>query len=96
MEEISEEQQAAMAIKLMENVKQLIIDTVVEELQVRDSLWFTIEAIVKNIVTDTRAESAMSASVKAVAEHQILTDTSVYSPISMAVRRIVAEQMRKP
>ena len=93
MEEISEEQQAAMAIKLMENVKQLIIDTVVEELQVRDSLWFTIEAIVKNIVTDTRAESAMSASVKAVAEHQILTDTSVYSPISMAVKEIVSKQM---
>lgn len=96
MEDISEEQQAAMALKLMDNVKQLIVETVVEDLRVRDSLWFAIEDVVRHIVTDTRADSSMSASVKAIAEHQILTDTSSYSPINMAVKRVIAEQMRKP
>lgn len=95
MEDISEEQQAAMALKLMDNVKQMIVETVVEDLRARDSLWFAIEDIVRHIVMDTRADSSMSASVKAIAEHQILTDTSSYSPLHTAVRQIVSSQMAK-
>jgi hypothetical protein len=74
MEEISDEQQAAMALKLMENVKQLIIDTVSEDYNRGGTLKVIIDGGVINR----------------------LCETNQGSPLQMAVRRIVAEQMRKP
>lgn len=71
MEEISEEQQAAMALKLMDNVKQLIIDTVVENYNNGGPLRALVDASVISCITDTGRHSIMAASVKEIVSKQM-------------------------
>jgi len=71
MEEISEEQQAAMALKLMDNVKQLIIDTVVEAMASQGFLRAQLDYIVNLHLNNTNSGSALQMAVKKIVSDQM-------------------------
>ena len=71
MEEISDEQQAAMALKLMDNVKQLIIDTVVESIRNQGEVAVAMHVKTLNTIADTYAGSAMHTAVKKIITEQM-------------------------
>jgi hypothetical protein len=71
MEEISDEQQAAMALKLMDNVKQLIIDTVVENYNNGGPLRALVDASAISRITDTGQYSPMVRAVKEIVSKQM-------------------------
>jgi hypothetical protein len=71
MEEISEEQQAAMALKLMDNVKQLIIDTVLEGLSGHGALQTRVDALIQNRINETTGGTPMQMAVKRIVMDQM-------------------------
>lgn len=71
MEEISEEQQAAMALKLMDNVKQLIIDTVATDIMNTGLVRSAIASVVQQSLLDTSGGSTMQMSVKRIVMEQM-------------------------
>lgn len=71
MEEISEEQQAAMALKLMDNVKQLIIDTVLEDYNRGGPLKVIIDGGVINRLCETSQGSPLHTAVKKIISDQM-------------------------
>jgi tetrahydromethanopterin S-methyltransferase subunit F len=71
MEEISEEQQAAMALKLMDNVKQLIIDTVVEDLRANGQVCAQLNHRVQLHINNTSGGSHMQMAVKRIVMDQM-------------------------
>jgi hypothetical protein len=71
MEEISEEQQAAMALKLMDNVKELIIDTVATDIMNTGLVRSAIASVVQQSLLDTSGGSTMQMSVKRIVMEQM-------------------------
>ena len=71
MEEISEEQQAAMALKLMDNVKQLIIDTVVQDYDRGGPLKVIIDGGVISRLCETHQGSPLQVAVKKIITEQM-------------------------
>jgi hypothetical protein len=71
MEEISEEQQAAMALKLMDNVKQLIIDTVLEDLRAGGPVRAQLDHRIQLHINNTSGGSAMQMAVKRIVMDQM-------------------------
>jgi hypothetical protein len=71
MEEISDEQQAAMALKLMDNVKQLIIDTVLESLRANGPMCEQLDYRVQLHINNTSGGSPMQMAVKRIVMDQM-------------------------
>jgi uncharacterized protein YaiL (DUF2058 family) len=71
MEEISEEQQAAMALKLMDNVKQLIIDTVVEDYNANGPIRQFVDGGVINRLCETNQGSPLHTAVRQIVSSQM-------------------------
>ncbi len=71
MEEISDEQQAAMALKLMDNVKQLIIDTVIQDYDRGGPLKVIIDGGVISRLCETRQGSPLQMAVKEIVSKQM-------------------------
>ena len=71
MEDISEEQQAAMALKLMDNVKQLIIDTVLEDYNRGGPLKVIIDGGVINRLCETHQGSPLHTAVRQIVSSQM-------------------------
>ena len=71
MEEISDEQQAAMALKLMDNVKELILQTVLEGLSGYGQLYTRVDALIQNRINETNGGSPMQMAVKRIVMDQM-------------------------
>jgi len=71
MEEISDEQQAAMALKLMDNVKQLIVETVATDIMNAGLVRSAIASMVQQSLLDTSGGSTMQMSVKRIVMEQM-------------------------
>jgi hypothetical protein len=71
MEEISDEQQAAMALKLMDNVKQLIIDTVVGDYNAHGPIRQFVDGGVINRLCETHQGSPLHTAVRQIVSSQM-------------------------
>ena len=71
MEDISEEQQAAMALKLMDNVKQLIIDTVVGDYNAHGPIRQFVDGGVINRLCETHQGSPLHTAVRQIVSSQM-------------------------
>jgi hypothetical protein len=85
MEEISEEQQAAMALKLMDNVKQLILDTIMND---GDFAVVVAEIVYQDLVRGGDINHQIDLKIDAA-----IKNTGQYSPMVKAVKEIVSKQM---
>lgn len=71
MADISEEQQAAMALKLTDNVKQLIVETVREDYNNGGPLRALIDSSIISRILDINGGSAMHTAVKQIVSNQM-------------------------
>lgn len=71
MEEISDEQQAAMALKLMDNVKQMIVDTVVANIRAEGDIGAAIYKEIMDQLADTHPGGRLQTSVKQIVRDQM-------------------------
>ena len=70
-DEVSGEEQAAAYMKLMDNVKQLIVDTVVEELLSYGRLQQAVDGMVRARLTDTSPSGTITTAVKEIIKNQM-------------------------
>lgn len=71
MQEVSDEEQAAMSLKLMDNVHELIVNTVLEELSGRGALYAAVCGIVNDTINYNHSGSPLSNAVKQIIKDQM-------------------------
>lgn len=71
MSDVSDEEQAAMALKLMDNVKQLIVETVAEDIRNGGLVRSAIASVVQQSLMDTTSGGSLQMSVKKIITDQM-------------------------